>query len=475
MLNFPIIHQILKEKEMDVSTPKWKRINVILKILTDHYMGEDEHGNTKYLHHWFTLGEFKDRKKSHLYLWIRDHYQEVSELEFGKWMQTIFDEENWGDYTSKNSTEIMIQMMERTVVGDEIAAKINYYPAIIPFKDRYYNYVTQEFIEPTPQYYFTAVFETTIAPGECPMFHKFLDRILPRNDQLKVLAFLAYCLTPRIDLQMCQIWTGDGKNGKTELVKIFDFLMPKFVSHISLDKMAEKGDRFTASELLGMYVNQGSEVSGGSISAIDVFKRLITNEFFRIEGKYQAGYTLHNMAKHLYDVNNLPTPSIYMDNAFFERLQIIEFNAYIPPSERVADLMKSIWEAEAPQIMHMLVSMLDDLTHYIYEDGTESERLWNEHLHSTQVFFSNYCEMGNEDTACELVFADYLTYCEEQLRKPCSKIQFGRLLKSYGVQRYKVRKEKLIGYTNVNVETVWVYNCSVLQNWEPRTRFEGVK
>ena len=373
-----------------------------------------------------------------VYQWVGDHYQFVEYATIGSFLQEVFALAGWVDYRSRDAIEVYNQIHQRTNLPVENRQMINNYAHIVPFSSKYFNMVLNEQFDPDPDYYYLDTFKTEMnCSAECPRFRKFLDEILPdRQQQLKVLAFLCYCLTPRIDLQMAQCWVGCGSNGKTELSKIFDLMMPGFVAHIPFDMFMEKGNKFIGSELKNKYVNVGSELNPKSLtsSGTSCLKRWITNKTMRSEEKFGNPENILNLTKFLFDVNELPLPTSFTDYAFFRRFQIIEFNQNI--TEKTKNLMDSIWDEEGPQIARMIVSSYENMETLLAEDATEAERLWHLNTQSVFVFFELYCDaecQGQSPT--DEVFEQYEQFCKLENKKPVNNRHFGRLLKKMGVNR----------------------------------------
>ena len=101
----------------------------------------------------------------------------------------------------------------------------------------------------------------------CPMFMKYLDRVLLDEDAQKVLAeYIGWIFTP-LKLEKCLFLYGSGKNGKSVFVDIVEALLGKEnISHESLSDMCgENGDRSRAN-LSGKLLNTCSDVAPNAFS-----------------------------------------------------------------------------------------------------------------------------------------------------------------------------------------------------------------
>lgn len=188
----------------------------------------------------------------------------------------------------------------------------------------------------------------------CPMFMKYLDRVLPDKDAQKVLAeYIGWIFTP-LKLEKCLFLYGSGKNGKSVFVDIVEALLGKEnISHESLSDMCgENGDRSRAN-LSGKLLNTCSDVAPNAFSG-DIFKRISSGEPISTRQLYKDVATLTDYAKMLFCLNELPRTND-KSNGYFRRFQIIPFKVQIPKSEVDPKLAEKIVSTELPGIMNWVL------------------------------------------------------------------------------------------------------------------------
>lgn len=392
---------------------------------------------------WFSIVNEKGDGQLYRFTTELGCYDLVPLTTIGCFLKRILNETNWLNYSNSHRNEFYAQLVQEVVLTEEQQDQINNYPGIIPFRDCYYNEDTQETFAPTPQFYFTTTLSVCLGKtGECPKFQALLAYMLPdEENRLKVLRYMRYCLGPSIAWQFHQIWTGPPGTGKTELSKLFHLMMPKLVTNVPLDVLMEKDkNRFILSEFRGKWVNLGSEITVDALTpnGVGLVKRLATNEFLRSEEKQMPGKSgVKNLLKAIYDVNELPLPTTFTDLAFFERMEVIEFQQIIPERDRMVNAIDDIWDAEGPELVRFLLGI--DLKPRYRCEGEEMERLWRRNTHS--VFIYNETCLVDGDSTVQALYNNYCLWCTDTKRRPATIHHFGRLLKSVGIDRHRTSFE----------------------------------
>lgn len=203
--------------------------------------------------------------------------------------------------------------------------------------------------------YFRYVLPYSYNPNAmCPMFMKYLDRVLPDKDAQKVLSEYIGWIFTSLKLEKCLFLYGSGRNGKSVFVDIIEALLGKEnVSHESLSDMCgENGDRSRAN-LSGKLLNTCSDVAPNAFSG-DIFKRIASGEPISTRQLYKDVTTLTDYAKMIFCLNELPKTND-KSNGYFRRFLIVPFKVLIPKKEVDPKLAEKIISTELPGIMNWVL------------------------------------------------------------------------------------------------------------------------
>jgi phage/plasmid-associated DNA primase len=155
-----------------------------------------------------------------------------------------------------------------------------------------------------------------------------------------------------------------------------------------------------------------------------------------------------NTTKGIYDINNLPLISTYMDKAFFRRFQIIHFPTELLPTEIIRNIMEKIVLEEGGAIISYLMSLRGLWDKYLVVDWEHTQKMWNKFSPSIFAFIDNYCDLNSDEKAyCDDVFDDYVKWCKAMNRLDVvNKNHMGKILKKMGVQKSRDMTEGSYSY-----------------------------
>lgn len=191
--------------------------------------------------------------------------------------------------------------------------------------------------------------------ADCPMFMKYLNRVIPDKGCQDVLAeYIGWLFIPDLKLEKVLFLHGSGCNGKSVFVQIVEALLGKEnISHESLSDMCgESGDRSRAN-LSGKLLNTCSDVAPNAFAG-DIFKRIASGEPISTRQLYKDMCTLTSYAKMIFCLNELPKTN---DNSggYYRRFLIVPFTAQIPKKEIDPKLAEKIIDVELPGIMNWVL------------------------------------------------------------------------------------------------------------------------
>jgi len=399
-----------------------------------------------------TLHWVADRsiEKPTVYLWDGLCYRQITRNDMNWMITRVFERCGWLDCREVHTAEVYKQTVARcSHITREKNIYLNDCEDYIVFDNGYYHIHTKTFeaadeaahapLHITQRLTVPLLFkEDGSIDDNCPKFKEMLETIVPEN-KAEVCAMMAHTLTSGIGKGICQVWVGPGKNGKSELTVILAELHGDAVSHVSMGDLLNKNNRFASARLKGMKLNIGSEMTSTEVSpnGLAEIKRTMTNRFLSGEKKGKDPEEWVNTTKHIFDVNDLPLTSAHMDYAFFRRFQIIPFLHIIQEEDQIPEYGKLVFREEGPQIAGYLLSFLDQRNDLIREDAKLAERMWEYYTQSVFVFEKFYCfeDCKSKFTATDDLYATYLRFCDEKVRKAASKALFGRLLKKRGYVR----------------------------------------
>lgn len=113
--------------------------------------------------------------------------------------------------------------------------------------------------------------------ARCPMFDKYLGRVVPDADCRKVLAeYLGYIFINNLKLEKALILYGSGANGKSVFFEIVNAILgDENICSYSLQNLT-KYDSYQRAELSNKLLNYASEINGKLEASI--FKQLVSGE-----------------------------------------------------------------------------------------------------------------------------------------------------------------------------------------------------
>jgi putative DNA primase/helicase len=256
-------------------------------------------------------------------------------------------------------------------------------------------------------------------PPHCPLFNKFLEKVLPDPVQREAAwQILGYCLTTDCRHEKGFILYGGGSNGKTVFLNILRAMLGDLVSELRLSDLSHP---FRPSMLLNKTVNISAE--GEAVDLIDdaIVKSVISGEPLAVEQKHRDPVVIRPFCKLIIATNHLPR-SRDKSKGYFRRWFILDFNTEIPENEQDKQLSQKIIESELGEIFYGALVGLRKLR----EKGgftvpESSKALLDEYEKMTNpaiLFIEEHLAVvpdGNE--YLQDIYYKYLAWCEKQGHK----------------------------------------------------------
>ena len=261
------------------------------------------------------------------------------------------------------------------------------------------------------RYQLSFSYDTT---ATAPLFHKYLDRVLPEKELQNILAeYIGYVFVKNIKLEKVLFLYGGGNNGKSVFYEVLLKLIG--IENMTSHSMALLNNENYRSDLDGKLLNYGSEIKEGLES--DIFKLLASGEPIGAKRLYKDPFTMRDYAKLMFNANKLPQ-NIEHSQAYFRRILIIPFLVDVTPEEKDIHLHKKIIDKELSGVFNWVLLGLDRILKnkdFTYSK-TSSTFLENYKKESDEVLMfldeKNYMPCFNGgSTGLTKLFEEYRLYC----------------------------------------------------------------
>lgn len=274
----------------------------------------------------------------------------------------------------------------------------------------------------------------------CPLFDKYLHRVLEDESSRKVLQEFAGFIFTKMNLEKFLVLTGGGGNGKSVFMNILcELIGRENILQYSLGLFSHEYNR---AKLVNVLLNYSSE-KGFDLSP-DTFKALISSEPLQAREIYQKPFTLYNKAKFITNCNELPRETESTD-AYFRRFLIVPFDTKITDEERDIDLADKIIRDELPGVFNWVLEGLNRLVKQ--KAFTQSEKSENALVEfrkqgdNVQLFLEErqYTPAKDEFKHLNVLYVEYKTFCSDDGYKPKGKNNFSRELEKKGFTKSRLK------------------------------------
>lgn len=267
--------------------------------------------------------------------------------------------------------------------------------------------------------------------ADCPQWHTFLNRVLPNDDERLLLAeYAGYCLMPRHSLERMLMLYGEGLNGKSVTLEVFEALLGSVnVSYLSLADLTNDDVKRAGFEYKMLNI---SHESGKDVNP-NVLKQLTSGERVLIKNLYRDPRETAEYGKLIAAFNILPRAENSF--GFFRRLLILPYQVTIP-KEEIDRQLAAMLKGELPGILNWVLTALPALMQRgEFSSCASSERaLEHYRLQSDNVrlFLNEMCTASEVAVKASDLFQAYRNYCYESSLKAIGKIKFFDRLETLG-------------------------------------------
>ncbi|MCD6654390.1 MAG: phage/plasmid primase, P4 family [Sulfurovum sp.] len=260
-------------------------------------------------------------------------------------------------FTKKGLEQIVSTAPLMNKVSDDNTVKINLLNGTLEITENGHTLKEHNALD-----YMTYVLPFKYDPSaKAPLFHRYLDRVLPDpSSQMVLQEFLGYVFVKHLKLEVSMILLGGGQNGKSVMFEIINALLGKEnVSTKTLGDLTGYDSMDNLSKIADKLLNYGSEIRGKDID-VDIFKRLVSGESVAAREKYKTGFDLVNNCKFVFNANKLPQV-LERSDAYFRRFLIIPFTVKISNEEKDPELHTKIIQSELAGVLNWVIEGLDRL------------------------------------------------------------------------------------------------------------------
>ncbi len=187
-----------------------------------------------------------------------------------------------------------------------------------------YNIRTGEFTEHNQGYRFISQIPVKYEPeADCPLIKKFIGDIVYEQDFAVLQEWFGYCLLRGYPFHVACMLIGDGKNGKSTLLRLLTRFLGE--NNVSTKELANLiFNRFAIAKLYGKLANISPDISDKALTSTGLFKAITGGDRIDAEEKFKGSFEFTNHAKLTFSCNKLPK-SDDESYAFFRRWILISF------------------------------------------------------------------------------------------------------------------------------------------------------
>jgi len=175
-------------------------------------------------------------------------------------------------------------------------------------------------------YYSTIQLKVNYNPAaKCPRWERFLVEVFEGDPELIALIqeFMGYSLVPDTRYEKALLMIGEGANGKSTLIKVWEQLLgPENISSVTLSNLQNQFHRVTLHRKL---LNMAAELNSMTVNQSDYFKRIVSGDTIDAAHKLKPVFSFRPYARLVFAMNRMPQVKD-TSHGFYRRLILVPFN-----------------------------------------------------------------------------------------------------------------------------------------------------
>lgn len=271
------------------------------------------------------------------------------------------------------------------------------------------------------------------------------------RDRKLCMESLGYILSNNSTAKAIWFYTGAANSGKSMLLHLMRRIIgAQYVSSIPPERLEGRFDLRTA---VHCRANIVFELNSMKLKEVKTLKAITGGDPVPIEGKYESTFYAKLPLKFLLAGNNPPVLELgpKIDDGILQRFYFLAFEHSVPPSERISEFDRILYEEEGDDIFYLLMKHLQKF----YRRGCcfklsnssrqIADRFCGREKSSADKFIEQCCVMSSSGvvSVAELVKA-YVNYCEMNGVTACNRNRLVQKVLSLpsGPSRDRVRTEE---------------------------------
>lgn len=332
-------------------------------------------------------------------------------------------------FESKQKNEILTALQMRSRLLKPKEAPEHW----IQFKNKIYEYKTNEFREATPEYFITNPIPYELGESEeTPILDKWFSQWVGEKWLPTLYELIAYCCIPNYRINRIFCLNGEGRNGKSTFLHIIrNFIGDKNTCSSSMDILISR--TFETAKLYKKLVCEMGEINTSIFRKTELIKKLVGTDKIGFEFKGKDGFDGYNYAKIIIATNKLPE-STDKTTGFYSKWIIIDFANRFKENPCFLDGLPPQEYNNLARKCCRIIKELMEKGEFTNEGTIEEKQLRYEEKSSP---FNDFMKIEMElssgvETPFFKIYQEYLSYCSERNLRIPSKIEVSRILKSKG-------------------------------------------
>ncbi len=305
------------------------------------------------------------------------------------------------------------------------------------------NLTTMNLIAPDPSVLVVKRANVAFDPmADAPRFRQFLVEIAPDAElRAFMVRVLAYLLTGSIKEHCWFFFVGEGRNGKSILMRIMENLLGEYSKKINIDMLMKSGPKQQGSpspetlQLQGKRFVYANETTEGQRLDDAKIKDMTGGDTMIGRALYSNHFVSFNPSHKLIIAGN-NHPIVHDDShGFWERVVVFPFDVTFTEDQIDKNLEEKLL-TEAPGILNVLLEGMHDYLDNGLNIPTVLKTAVQDYRHDQDYirqFIMENCEIGVDyQQSKKICFLEYQNWCKENGIYPLSANRFSRKLTNRG-------------------------------------------